>query len=142
MTFLYGKPFYIMQPDTGRRVPVVWVHERPGVPETPQSPAVGPARACPGPVLVARWEIAGPMQRMHKYSAIPKDKQVWDDIIRPHCQLLEVLDKTENILYSISVRRFDELKWLLTTKAGPQWAVDRQHWMQKAYSDALNAAGS
>ena len=112
------------------------------IPESPQTGLAGPASGPPGPVLVARWEIAGSVQRMHKYSAIPKDRQVWDDVIRPHCHLVEVLDKTEGIMYSLAVGRFDELKWLLTTKAGPQWAVDRQHWTQTAYTAVQSAAES
>ena len=116
MTFLKGKPYYITAPDTGRRVPVVWLHED-------------------GMGWVARWEIQDSTQRMRKYPAIPKDVKVWDDIILPVCHRIEVLDKTENVVYSISVQEFDQHKWLLTTKAGPQWAVDRQHWEQEEWHD-------
>lgn len=110
-TWLTGRPFYITAPDTGRRVPVVWLHKD-------------------GPGWTARWTIGGQEQRMHKYSAIPKDLKIWQDIIKPYCHRIEVLDKTEELVYSISVEEFDQHKWLLTTKAGPQWAVDRHYWTQ------------
>ena len=114
MDFLIGKPFYITTPDTGKRVPVVWLSQD-------------------DQGWVARWVIQDTTQRMHKYPAIPKDVRVWDDIIQPICRRIEVLDMTEQVLYSISVQEFDLHKWLLTTKAGPQWAVDRQHWEQKEW---------
>lgn len=116
MTFLTGKPFYITAPDTGKRVPVVWLHSD-------------------GQGWVARWVIQDGTQRMHKYPAIPKDVKVWDDIIHPICYRIEVLDKVENILYSISVEAFHQHKWLLTTKAGPQWACDRDYWAQEVWHD-------
>lgn len=116
MTFLIGRSFYITAPDTGRRVPVVWLHQD-------------------GPNWIARWVIQDSTQRMHKYPAIPKDVKVWENIIKPYCARLEVLDKTEGILYSIGIAEFDEHKWLLTTKAGPQWAVDRDYWTQEEWYD-------
>ena len=118
MTFLIGRAFYITAPDTGKRVPVVWLHED-------------------GQGWVARWVIQDGTQRMRKYPAIPKDVGVWDDIIQPLCTRIEVLDKTEGVVYTISVQEFDQHKWLLTTKAGPQWAVDRVCWTQKEMKEKL-----
>ena len=77
---------------------------------------------------VVRWVISDRSQRMHKYSAIPKDAHLCEDLIFPFASLIEVLDKTENTMYSISVADFKLHKWLLKTKAGEQWAVDRKHW--------------
>lgn len=101
---LKGTPLRIVAPDTGRTVIAAFVDSE----------------------GTARWEL-GAEHRLKKWPAIAKDAALYDKVLR-HLKQFEVLDKVEQIIYSISVPEFDAHKWLLRTKSGEQWACDRKWW--------------
>ena len=81
---------------------------------------------------LVRWVISNPRQRLRKYDAIAKDCIAWERVIKPHADLVEVLDKVVGTVYCISVADFEQHKWLLATASGgQQWAVDRKWWGQR-----------
>ena len=81
---------------------------------------------------LAKWVISDQEERLHKYDAFAKDALVFERIIQPLATYIQVLDLTDDTLYTISVADFDEHKWLFRRKAGEQWAVDRWHWRQES----------
>jgi len=76
---------------------------------------------------VFRWVLNQHDQRLSKWSALAKDRLLWD-AIRPYVDTLEVLDMPDRMLYRIAASKFDENKWLLVTRGGEQWAVNKTLW--------------
>ena len=100
-------PVHITTPDTHRRVRVGWIDE---------------ARR------LFRWVIEDRAERLSKWSAYAKDASVYERIIQPYCDRMEVWDVPDGCIYGISISRFDEMKQLLKTKAGAQWMCKREEW--------------
>ncbi|HHT9130866.1 MAG TPA: hypothetical protein ACFYED_00060 [Candidatus Tripitaka californicus] len=101
------QPVYITAPDTRRRIRVGWISEA---------------------QRLFRWCIEDRGERLRKWSAYAKDATVYEKIIKPYCDRMEVWDAPDCAIYGIAVARFDELKQLLKTKAGAQWMCERKEW--------------
>lgn len=82
---------------------------------------------------VARWVVANESQRLHKIDAIAKDAAAWDEAIAPVARWVEVWDKTDGYLYSMSVEKFNDLKALLPYAEGTQYFVRRNEWLRRKY---------
>ena len=84
---------------------------------------------------VARWVIYNSAQRLRKYPAIAKDANIYERLIHPFCESIEVLDLTDNTLYKISKDKFSANTYLVNLGAGEQYLVDRRHWEMKTLYD-------
>ena len=104
---------YITAPDTGRRLPAGVLEDRPEG-------------------LTFTWTVNA-KQRLRKWSAYAKDADLIERLYihGGNSLLLEVLDTVEMVLYTIEMDEFMRRRWLLRTKAGEQWAVDKRHWSQQ-----------
>lgn len=84
---------------------------------------------------VARWVIANESQRLRKTDAIAKDAAAWDEAIAPVARWVEVWDKVDGNLYSMSVEKFNDLKALLPYAEGTQYYVRRSEWLKLKYGE-------
>ena len=78
-----------------------------------------------------RW-IQSNGQRL-RLDGIAKDADLWDLQIYGVFDRVEVLDKQDQMVYSISVETFDRLKQEVDLGAGRQYLVPRGNWETQPY---------
>ncbi len=91
--------------------------------------------ACYVDGVVSRWIQRGAAHVLRKFNAIAKDAEIYEKVIQQFCKTIEVLDMANKIVYIITVDEFDEKKWLLNTKSGEQWAVDKTFWNSMSWEE-------
>ncbi len=79
---------------------------------------------------LCRWLISN-KDRQYWTELIIKEAVVWDDLIRPGCERVEVMDETMNKIYYISAQGFQDSKNVITKGGRRYYVIRRSLWAQE-----------
>ncbi len=80
---------------------------------------------------LCRWLISEKDRKQWTDNVITKEAVVWDDLIRPGCERLQVMDEAINKIYYISAQDFEENKEVVKKGGRAYYVIRRDLWEQE-----------